>query len=249
MDTDKLSVALATRLKQERTSRNLSHVALRNALKEQYGIDISKDTLINYETGLNHAKTKKNLGMRVEYLMYFADFFGVSSDYLLGLSDIRSPDLDTRSICQKTGLTEKSLKNLLAIIHQEHYGKGVNALLSSEYAIEFFDRVDDCCYYPTFETKEEKILRLQKMIRPELDDFDWFCSELSQVSIYSQSSKEEIAKEVKELFAERDKMNEESIERAKRDRDDLAIYNVQRTASKMAERIIEETYKNTNSEG
>lgn len=249
MDTDKLSVALATRLKQERTSRNLSHVALRNALKEQYGIDISKDTLINYETGLNHTKTKKNLGMRVEYLMYFADFFGVSSDYLLGLSDIRTPNLDTQIICKKTGLTEKSLENLQTMIFQNHFGEGVNALFSSEHAMDFFDRVDDCCYFPSFETQTEKILRLQKMIRPELDDFDWLCSELSQVSIHSQSSKEEVEREVEELLAETAQMNKERIEKAKRDRDDLAIYNVQRIAGKMAERIIEETYKNKKSEG
>lgn len=249
MDIDKLSVALATRLKQERTSRNLSHVALRNALKERYGIDISKDTLINYETGLNHAKTKKNLGMRVEYLMYFADFFGVSSDYLLGLSDVRSPDLDTRSICQKTGLTEKSLETLQTMTFQKHYDMGINALLSSENAFEFFDRMEECCYVTSMETELELNLRRRKEYRPELYDVGYLVSEYSKVPAYKNLPRDAIEKMVQDDLIEYAAHEADLVNQAKTNRDDLVVYNVQRVATKIAERIIEETYKNTNSEG
>ena len=249
MDTDKLSVALATRLKQERTSRNLSHVALRNALKEQYGIDISKDTLINYETGLNHTKTKKNLGMRVEYLMYFADFFGVSSDYLLGLSDIRTPDLDTQSICKKTGLTEKSLENLQTMIFQNHFGEGVNALLSSEHATDFFDRMDECCYVTSMETELELNIRRRKEYRPELYDIEYLVSQYSEVSAYKNLPRDTIEKMAQADLLEYTAHEANLVNRAKMNRDDLVVYNVQRVATKIAERIIEDSYKNNNSEG
>lgn len=82
------SLIMAARLKQLRKERKLSHVSLSTALNQQYGIDISRDSLMSYEvTDPNHNKPYKNEGMRVEYLRCLADFYGVSSDYLLGLTD------------------------------------------------------------------------------------------------------------------------------------------------------------------
>lgn len=86
------SLIMAQRLKNLRTERGLSHESLRKALMEKYEIDISIDSLKNYEVSkAQHAKAYKNEGMRVEYLRCLADFYGVSSDYLLGFSDDPSP--------------------------------------------------------------------------------------------------------------------------------------------------------------
>lgn len=82
------SILMAQRLKDLRKEKNISHVSLSNAIKEKYGIEISRDSLMSYEVSdPNHTKAYKNEGMRVEYLRCLADFYGVSSDYLLGLTD------------------------------------------------------------------------------------------------------------------------------------------------------------------
>lgn len=101
---------MANRLKQLRESKGLSHEKLCKAILERYNIKISSDSLQNYEVAdINHTKAYKNQGMRVEYLRCFADFYGVSADYLLGISDVQSPDPKVGQIIQYTGLSEDNV--------------------------------------------------------------------------------------------------------------------------------------------
>lgn len=113
MDTHELSKIMGRRLKEERENKKLSHVSLSKALRERYGIEISKDSLINYEVSVDHhTKSYKNNGMKVEYLRCLADFYGVSTDYLLGLSDTKAADERIKCSCRYTGLSEKTVKTL-----------------------------------------------------------------------------------------------------------------------------------------
>lgn len=104
---------MAERLKKLREEKGLSHERLSKALFEQYGVKISRDSLMNYEATENHEKAGKNQGMRVEYLRCLSDFYGVSSDYILGISGVKSTDPDIASIVQKTGLSENAVKRLI----------------------------------------------------------------------------------------------------------------------------------------
>ena len=114
MSVDKSkSLVMAQRLKDLRTQKGLSHESLRKALMDKYEIDISVDSLKNYEvTKVPHVKAYKNEGMRVEYLRCLADFYGVSADYLIGLSDYRTTDKDMAAVCDFTGLSEASVSTL-----------------------------------------------------------------------------------------------------------------------------------------
>lgn len=47
-----------------------------------------------------------------EQIIKISDFFGVSADYLLGLSDTATTDKDIQFICEYTGLSEKSVEKL-----------------------------------------------------------------------------------------------------------------------------------------
>ena len=51
----------------------------------------------------------------IEKIPAICQFFGVSADYLLGLSDVPSVDIETRDICEKTGLNHNAMLNLLRI--------------------------------------------------------------------------------------------------------------------------------------
>lgn len=107
------SFVMAEHLKQLREEKGLSHEKLSKALFNQYGVKISADSLINYEVATaDHSKAYKNQGMRVEYLRCLADFYGVSADYLLGLSDYRTANMDLAAACAFTGLSESAVGTL-----------------------------------------------------------------------------------------------------------------------------------------
>lgn len=59
-----------------------------DAIKKQYGVNMSKQTLINYENAEEFStKAGAAKGMSAERMATLADYFGVSADYLLGISD------------------------------------------------------------------------------------------------------------------------------------------------------------------
>ncbi len=107
------SVVMAERLKTLREKRGLSHERLSKAIKEKYGIEISSDSLMNYEVSdKNHTKFGKNRGMRVQYLHCLSDFYGVSSDYILGISDVKPSDITAQSVIEYIGLSDDTVKTL-----------------------------------------------------------------------------------------------------------------------------------------
>lgn len=113
------------------------------------------DMEYHFEKGESHLKQKdiwkiekqiiKHLnaidGFKIsgKYLIVYSLFFDCSTDYLLGLTDIKSRDLEIRQICETTGLTEKSLYNLTALPSKEisrislsFYNELLNVVLESE---------------------------------------------------------------------------------------------------------------------
>ena len=100
------------RLKTLREEKGLSHEKLSGI------IQVSDQSLKNYEKAgrengseyLTRAKAFR--GMSVSIAVALAKTFGVSTDYLLGLSDVKSPDADIQAICTYTGLSEKAVKQL-----------------------------------------------------------------------------------------------------------------------------------------
>lgn len=71
-------------------------------------IGITRQSLSRYEIA---ART-----VNAEVLGALARHFGVSADYLLGLSDVRSTEQDMRTACEVTGLTEETIKSLQTLV-------------------------------------------------------------------------------------------------------------------------------------
>lgn len=124
---DSKKTTTAKRLRQLRKDKGLSPKELEKKIETTYGIAISESTLKNYEIqNPSQERFKKGFGMRIEYLFILADFYGVSTDYLLGLTDIPDFDPNMGATCDYTGLSRDA----------------VNAIMN-------FDKATDSYYYDT----------------------------------------------------------------------------------------------------
>lgn len=74
-------------------------------LSKEIGGYPSPNTIINY---MNESTPPKSL----EYVKTIADFFNVSTDFLLGLAPTSTNNIDIKGFCNKYGLTENSLSAL-----------------------------------------------------------------------------------------------------------------------------------------
>lgn len=105
------------RLKELRESKKLSHEKLAKELTKMYGgkgqnehgkekYRLSRQILIDYEN-----KDRVN-GMSIDTLNMLSDFYNVSTDYILGLTNIKTSNTTIKEICEITGLNEESIKSL-----------------------------------------------------------------------------------------------------------------------------------------
>ena len=85
-DLSSLFKDTAMRLRALRESQGISPEMLARRLEEQYGVQISHDSLRGYEV-TSGPRAGKSEGMRIQTLRMLAHYYGVSTDYLLGLSD------------------------------------------------------------------------------------------------------------------------------------------------------------------
>ncbi len=86
------------RLKELRQEKNLTFSKLADCLSKKYSSIISVPSLKNYEVvDMDNKKFNAAYGMKIEYLYVFADFYNVTTDYLLGRSNFKNvnePDMD-----------------------------------------------------------------------------------------------------------------------------------------------------------
>ena len=71
----------------------------------------------------------------IDQIVDIAKFFGVPTDYLLGVSDVETLDMDMMALCHTTGLTKEAAANLLRFSRPqepetEDVMPAVNAMLS-----------------------------------------------------------------------------------------------------------------------
>ena len=125
------------RLRDLRTERKISFDTLAEA------IGVSTQVLKNYELACRYRDCPPNLqpnkmeaiaGMSISTLYKIAQYFNVSTDYLLGFTKYPTPNATLRSICEYTGLSEKAVLRLHDKARQK--GSSISAVIESQ---EFWD--------------------------------------------------------------------------------------------------------------
>lgn len=91
--------------------KKLSFEQLSKQLSER-GISISHTNLKNYEINDPlHPLYRRTRSMSIEYLVAFADFYDVSVEYLLGLSNSRKQEY--RNISEQLDLSDEAIAELI----------------------------------------------------------------------------------------------------------------------------------------
>lgn len=89
---------IGERIKEVRQEKKISQKEVAEKLS------CTRELMSYYENGLRTIKAIT--------LIKFANVLNVSSDYLLGLSNVKSTDTNIKSICDYTGLSETAINKL-----------------------------------------------------------------------------------------------------------------------------------------
>ena len=98
--------------------------------------------------------------LSLNMLQKYAVFFGVSTDYLLGISDIRSPDSEIQAVCKYTGLSEKAVERL-------HFYAELHKTFSSDsmkYLSDMIVEINPAVLSVQFESIKNELERLVNML-------------------------------------------------------------------------------------
>ena len=125
-------------------------------------------------------------GLSLAMLEKYADFFNVSTDYLLGRTDVKSTDTKIQSVCKYTGLNEDNVKMLNSAkeyetIEKDSYHYKFSSLETINLILTYSDYRGTLIY----DLRDALNLDLSKdecdldtEIRKRFPDFyKWFCGE------------------------------------------------------------------------
>ncbi len=97
-------------------------------------IEVKRETINQWESGTRALKS--------DAIVKLSKYFGVSADYLLGITEIETLDTNLQAICTCTGLSEIAARQLIALT----FGEGpeiliINHLLGSPAFIDICDKI------------------------------------------------------------------------------------------------------------
>ena len=115
----------------------ITHLLSKNGL-QQKSLSVALGVHVNIVSCWCRSTRIPNVGQLAE----IARFFNVSSDYLLGLTDVEENRLELQAISQETGLTEDSINNLIRVTKNEDgtnssSAVAINTVLSSKGGFDY----------------------------------------------------------------------------------------------------------------
>lgn len=94
-------------MKSEIIGQRINKLLMKNNMKQK---ELAKelgvaDNIVSYFVGGSRTPN-------IQQIIKISQFFNVSTDYILGLTNIASTDAELKSVCEYTGLSEKVIKKL-----------------------------------------------------------------------------------------------------------------------------------------
>lgn len=117
--------------------RELKHITQEELAK---ALQVTRQSLSLYE--------KAERTINIDLLNRIAEYFNVSSDYLLGLSDITTSDKDLKAVCEYLGLSERAIENIKRIAKNKKNAYFLDLFLSERdlfYIMADFSTLSDKC--------------------------------------------------------------------------------------------------------
>ena len=203
-DATKIEIAKRIYQKRKQLLNKRGKPTTQKELADIVGVDVQ--TIVKYES-----VTKKNTvpNMKVEILYKMAKAFGVTTDWLLCLTDKEGIDIDETMLERRFGLSEKAIQNLgniasvdfrLDEIDVEKKFKDslkerdyLNAIISSKYFIELYGKIMVHCVYSNIINvylkhieipRKEEINRFELMKKGQLA----YCQEITELLIEDVAS-------------------------------------------------------------
>lgn len=108
-------------------------------------LNIQRQTVSNYANGQSVPDA--------EMLKKIADYFGVSTDYLVEKSDVETPNVTVKEMCEYTGLSEKAVEAL-----HDAKDEFPKHLINNQ----FLDQMQSMCQLLNWLALEEELMRKRK---------------------------------------------------------------------------------------
>ena len=175
-------------------------IVSRQVIADKIGCDVSTIT--------KHYNGERNI--TVDYVIKYAKYFNVSTDYLLGVSDVKSVDEDVKFICDYTVLNDNVIKNLLRKSSTSVLDI-LNVLLSDSYYYFFLDfcislQVLPMSYSVLASAKSELVNEENKIKKDEdlIEECISFSQQVEEDVIIKNYKLEQSLAKIKDKFCEKE---------------------------------------------
>ena len=129
--------------------REVNNLDIKGVDRKKYAIDsIEKKIQKHFHLGTTISQIQS------EFILAYSKFFNCSADYLLGLTPIKSSDMEVRGICEKLCISETAVNRLLYMTgsnrnsllwgcRAEQYQRIISSLFSAEGFVSFVTQLGE----------------------------------------------------------------------------------------------------------
>lgn len=167
-------------------------------------------------------------------LAKIADFYNVSTDYLLGRTDITTPDITTQAAALRYGLSEETLNTIESLTDNEKWE--LELLLTSRHLSELLHCIGSCY------TSRHNIQGEEAIIRAHQSQYHT----LNMMSAHEKDPEKKRA--LDSLQAEVKRLQKKSMEQV-RNAEASSIIRLQRTAVSIGEEVCDKSRKEAPQDG
>lgn len=158
---DKVNSAFATNLRKLFADSGKTHGNLADYLKQRTGDSVTRQAIGQWCNG--------NTSPNLKTVPIIADFFNVTTDYLLGCTDVKTIDINERAACELTGLSADALKKLIVVSklfegeNDNLDGVTLNRVLNEFIGSSCLEKIicDISSYFRDYYNKSKEIAQIQ----------------------------------------------------------------------------------------